>query len=173
MWRTGVVPATRGDHRRAVTIVGPVGPCVGQADSLGLDLVAAADIRNWTFQTTGSSVLGRVVGSLPPVVILDGRRDNGAIISGVFVEPQRPGTIISGVARCAAGVPTLSVRPLQSPRDECTQHHQHHVRKPNEYATGAPNETPLLGSGGIKVGCRIYGVDRLIDLIAIKLAAAR
>ena len=45
-------------------------PYVEQADSLGLHLIAAADIRSWTFQTTGSSVLGRVVGSLPPVVIL-------------------------------------------------------------------------------------------------------
>jgi S-DNA-T family DNA segregation ATPase FtsK/SpoIIIE len=73
-------------------------PYVEQADSLGLHLIAAADIRSWTFQTVCSSVLSRVVGSLPPVVILDGRRDNGAIISGVFAEPQRPGKAIYATA---------------------------------------------------------------------------
>jgi S-DNA-T family DNA segregation ATPase FtsK/SpoIIIE len=49
-------------------------------------------------------VLGRVVGSLPPVVILDGRRDNGAIISGVFAEPQRPGKAIYATASGTDGV---------------------------------------------------------------------
>jgi S-DNA-T family DNA segregation ATPase FtsK/SpoIIIE len=77
---------------------------VEQADSLGLHLIAAADIRNWSFQASGSSVLGRVVGSLPPVVILDGRRDNGAIISGVFAEPQRPGKAIYATGSGTDGV---------------------------------------------------------------------
>jgi hypothetical protein len=46
----------------------------------------------------GSSVLGRAVGSLPLILILDGRRDNGAIVSGVFAEPQRPGKAIYATA---------------------------------------------------------------------------
>jgi hypothetical protein len=50
---------------------------VEQADQLGLHIVATADIRNWSYQSTGPGVLGRVVGSLPPVLILGGRRDNG------------------------------------------------------------------------------------------------
>ena len=36
-------------------------------------------------------MLGRIVGSLSPILVLDGRRDNGAIVSGVYAEPQRPG----------------------------------------------------------------------------------
>ena len=79
-------------------------PYVEQADSLGLHLIAAADIRNWSFQAMGSSVLGRVVGSLPPVLILDGRRDNGPIISGVYAEPQRPGKAIYATASGSDGV---------------------------------------------------------------------
>jgi hypothetical protein len=36
-------------------------------------------------------VQGRVVGSLAPVLILDGRREHGQIVNGIFAEPQRPG----------------------------------------------------------------------------------
>jgi S-DNA-T family DNA segregation ATPase FtsK/SpoIIIE len=79
-------------------------PYVEQADQLGLHIIATADIRNWSFQSSGSSVLGRVVGSLPPVLILDGRRDNGAIVSGVFAEPQRPGKPIYATASGTDGV---------------------------------------------------------------------
>jgi S-DNA-T family DNA segregation ATPase FtsK/SpoIIIE len=79
-------------------------PFVEQADQLGLHIIAAADIRQWGFQSAGSSVLGRVVGSLPPIVILDGRRDQGAIISGVFAEPQRPGKAIYATASGTDGV---------------------------------------------------------------------
>jgi S-DNA-T family DNA segregation ATPase FtsK/SpoIIIE len=39
-----------------------------------------------------------------PVVILDGRRDNGAIISGVFAEPQWPGKAIYATATGNDGV---------------------------------------------------------------------
>jgi S-DNA-T family DNA segregation ATPase FtsK/SpoIIIE len=79
-------------------------PYVEQADQLGLHIIATADIRSWSFQASGSSVLGRVVGSLPPIVILDGRRDNGAIVSGVFAEPQRPGKAIYATASETDGV---------------------------------------------------------------------
>ena len=64
---------------------------VEQADQLGLHIIAAADIRNWSYHVQRPGVLGRMVGSLPPVLILDGRRENGPIISGVYAEPQRPG----------------------------------------------------------------------------------
>jgi hypothetical protein len=79
-------------------------PFVEQADQLGLHIIATADIRNWSFQSSGSSVLGRVVGSLPPILVLDGRRDNGAIVSGVFAEPQRPGKAIYATASGTEGV---------------------------------------------------------------------
>jgi S-DNA-T family DNA segregation ATPase FtsK/SpoIIIE len=79
-------------------------PFVEQADQLGLHIIAAADIRQWSFQSAGSSVLGRVIGSLPPVVILDGRRDQGAVISGVFAEPQRPGKAIYATSSGTDGV---------------------------------------------------------------------
>jgi type VII secretion protein EccCa/type VII secretion protein EccCb len=95
-------------------------PYVEQADQLGLHIIATADIRNWSFQSSGSSVLGRVVGSLPPVLILDGRRDNGAIVSGVFAEPQRPGKAIYATASGTDGVligwtPPPSVPGAQAP----------------------------------------------------------
>ncbi|WP_094287345.1 type VII secretion protein EccCa [Mycobacterium lehmannii] len=64
---------------------------VEQADQLGLHIIAAADIKMWSFQSAGSSVLGRIVGGLQPTIILDGRRENGPIISGVYAEPQRQG----------------------------------------------------------------------------------
>jgi hypothetical protein len=49
-------------------------PYVEQADSLGLHLIAAADTRSWTFQTVGSSVLGRgndevLIGWTPPPTV--------------------------------------------------------------------------------------------------------
>ena len=61
------------------------------ADQLGLHIIAAADIKLWSFQASGNSVLGRLVGGLQPTIILDGRRENGPIISGVYAEPQRQG----------------------------------------------------------------------------------
>jgi type VII secretion protein EccCb len=69
----------------------PLARFVEQADQLGLHVVATADIRNWSYQTVTPGVLGRAVGTLPPVLILDGRRDNGAIANGVYAEAQRPG----------------------------------------------------------------------------------
>jgi hypothetical protein len=52
---------------------------------------------------SGSSVLGRV-GPLPPILVLDGRGDNGPIVSGVFAEPQRPGKAIYATASGTEGV---------------------------------------------------------------------
>lgn len=64
---------------------------VEQADQVGLHIVASADIRHWSYQSMSAGVLGRVVGTLAPVLILDGRRDNGPIANGVYAEAQRPG----------------------------------------------------------------------------------
>ena len=62
-----------------------------------------------------------MVGSLPPVVILDGRRENGPIISGVYAEPQRPGKAIYVTPSGTSGVligwsppPALSAPPPQT-----------------------------------------------------------
>ena len=77
---------------------------VEQADQVGLHIIAAADIKMWSFQASGNSVLGRLVGGLQPTLILDGRRDNGPILSGVYAEPQRQGKGIYVLPRGADGV---------------------------------------------------------------------
>ena len=70
----------------------PLLPYVEQGADLGLHIVASADIRTWSFNANmGSAVLGRVMGSLPPVVALDGRRSHGPIMNGVYADAQRPG----------------------------------------------------------------------------------
>jgi S-DNA-T family DNA segregation ATPase FtsK/SpoIIIE len=61
------------------------------ADQVGLHIIAAADIKSWSFQAQGNGVLGRMVGGLQPTIVLDGRRPDGPIISGVYAQPQRPG----------------------------------------------------------------------------------
>jgi len=69
-------------------------PLVGfveQGADLGLHIIATADIRSWSFQSQGNGVLGRMVGALPPVIALDGRRSHGQIMNGVHAEAQRPG----------------------------------------------------------------------------------
>lgn len=66
-------------------------PFVEQAADLGLHIIATADIRTWSFQSQGGGVLGRVVGSLAPVLALDGRRSHGQIMPGIFADAQRPG----------------------------------------------------------------------------------
>ena len=77
---------------------------VEQADQVGLHIIAAADIKMWSFQASGNSVLGRLVGGLQPTLILDGRRDNGPILSGVYAEPQRQGKGIYVLPRGTDGV---------------------------------------------------------------------
>ena len=64
---------------------------VETADQLGMHIIAAADIKLWSFQASGNSMLGRLAGALQPTIILDGRREHGPIISGVYGEPQRQG----------------------------------------------------------------------------------
>ena len=69
----------------------PLVPFVEQGADLGLHIIATADIRSWSFQSQGNGVLGRMVGALPPVIALDGRRSHGQIMNGVHAEAQRPG----------------------------------------------------------------------------------
>lgn len=66
-------------------------PFVEQAADLGLHIIATAEIRSWSFQSQSAGVLGRIVGSLAPVLVLDGRRQHGQIMPGVFADAQRPG----------------------------------------------------------------------------------
>ena len=63
---------------------------VEQGADLGLHIIATADIRSWSFQSQGNGVLGRMVGALPPVIALDGRRSHGQIMNGVYAEPSGP-----------------------------------------------------------------------------------
>lgn len=64
---------------------------VEHAGEIGLHVIAAADIRSWTQHSQGLGTLGRMVGSLAPVLILDGRRQHGVIAFDRHAEPQRPG----------------------------------------------------------------------------------
>ena len=66
-------------------------PYIEQGDDLGLHIVATADLRNWSFQSLGSGVLGKVMGMQSPVLALNGHRSHGQVVPGVFAEPQREG----------------------------------------------------------------------------------
>jgi S-DNA-T family DNA segregation ATPase FtsK/SpoIIIE len=66
-------------------------PFVEQADEVGLHIVATADARQFSFQSQGMGVLGKVMGMSPPVLIMNGHRSHGAVVPGVFAEPQRVG----------------------------------------------------------------------------------
>jgi hypothetical protein len=88
-------------------------PYVEQAAELGLHIIAGADIRNWSYLSMGSGVQGRIVGSLAPVLILDGRREHGQIVSGVYAEPQRPG---KGILATRNGIEGVLVGWSEPPR---------------------------------------------------------
>jgi S-DNA-T family DNA segregation ATPase FtsK/SpoIIIE len=66
-------------------------PYVGDAEDLGLHIVVTADIRQFSYQSQGQGVLGRTMAMQPPVVVMNGHRSHGAIVPGVFAEPQREG----------------------------------------------------------------------------------
>ncbi|WP_431241074.1 type VII secretion protein EccCa (plasmid) [Mycolicibacterium aichiense] len=66
-------------------------PYVEQAEELGLHIVATADQRQFSFQSQGVGVLGKTMGMQPPVLIMNGHRTHGAVVPGVFAEPQREG----------------------------------------------------------------------------------
>jgi type VII secretion protein EccCa/type VII secretion protein EccCb len=66
-------------------------PYVGDAEDLGLHIVATADIRQFSYQSQGLSVLGRTMNMQPPVLVMNGHRSHGAVVPGVYAEPQREG----------------------------------------------------------------------------------
>jgi S-DNA-T family DNA segregation ATPase FtsK/SpoIIIE len=66
-------------------------PYVGDAQDLGLHIVATADIRQFSYQSQGHGVLGRTLNMQPPILVMNGHRAHGAIVPGVFAEPQREG----------------------------------------------------------------------------------
>jgi S-DNA-T family DNA segregation ATPase FtsK/SpoIIIE len=66
-------------------------PFVEQAEDLGLHIVATADLRQFSMQSQGVGVLGKVMGMQPPVMVMNGHRSYGPVVPGVFAEPQREG----------------------------------------------------------------------------------
>jgi S-DNA-T family DNA segregation ATPase FtsK/SpoIIIE len=66
-------------------------PYVGDAEDLGLHIVVTADIRQFSYQSQGQGVLGRTMAMQPPVLLMNGHRSHGAVVPGVFAEPQREG----------------------------------------------------------------------------------
>ena len=68
-----------------------LGPHIEGARDTGLHVFAATAVANWNQVAIGSSVLGKLRGSLAPTLILDGRRDAGKIVADIYAEPQRPG----------------------------------------------------------------------------------
>jgi len=69
-------------------------PHIEGARDTGLHVLAATAVANWNQVAIGSSVLGKLRGSLSPILILDGRRDAGKIAADIYAEPQRPGKAI-------------------------------------------------------------------------------
>jgi hypothetical protein len=69
----------------------PLAPLVGDAQDLGLHIVATADIRQFGFQAQGVAMLGRIMAMQPPVLVMNGHRTYGAVVPGVYAEPQREG----------------------------------------------------------------------------------
>jgi type VII secretion protein EccCa/type VII secretion protein EccCb len=81
----------------------PLMPYIEMGADIGLHVVGTADIRNWS-QSAMQGVIARIVGTLAPVLIMDGRRDNGTIVSGIYAEPQRPGKAIYVTPNSTDGV---------------------------------------------------------------------
>jgi S-DNA-T family DNA segregation ATPase FtsK/SpoIIIE len=75
----------------AANPLAPLAPFVEQGEELGLHIVATADQRPFSFQSQGVGVLGKTVGMQPPILVMNGHRSHGAIVPGVFAEPQREG----------------------------------------------------------------------------------
>lgn len=66
-------------------------PYVEQGEEIGLHIVATAYQREFSFQSQGAGVLGKTMGMQPPILIMNGHRTHGAVVPGVFAEPQREG----------------------------------------------------------------------------------
>ena len=86
---------------------------VERAGEIGLHVLATADIRSWSQHSQGLGTLGRIAGSLAPVLILDGRRQHGVIAFDLHAEPQRPG---KGIYATAAGTDGVLVGWSEPPR---------------------------------------------------------
>ena len=69
----------------------PLAPYVSDAEDLGLHIVATADIRQFSFQSQALGVLGRTMTMQPPILVMNGHRSHGAVVPGVYAEPQREG----------------------------------------------------------------------------------
>jgi S-DNA-T family DNA segregation ATPase FtsK/SpoIIIE len=82
----------------------PLADHVETGSEIGLHVIATADIRNWSQQSLGQSALGRIAGSLAPVLILDGRRSHGVIAHDLHAEPQRAGKGIYATGSRSEGV---------------------------------------------------------------------
>jgi len=78
-WGTNINPLTE------------LAPYVGEAEDLGLHLVVSADIRQFGYQSQGYGVLGRTANMAPPILVMNGDRSHGAVVTGVFAQPQREG----------------------------------------------------------------------------------
>jgi len=66
-------------------------PYVGDAEDLGLHIVATADIRQYSIQAQSNGVLGKMAGLSTATLVMNGERVHGQILPGVFAEPQREG----------------------------------------------------------------------------------
>ena len=69
----------------------PLVPFVAEGEDLGLHIVAAADIRQFSMQAQTNSVLGKMASMTTAAFVMDGERMHGQVVPGVFAEPQREG----------------------------------------------------------------------------------
>ena len=70
----------------------PLAQYVAEAEDLGLHIVATADIAQFSYHAqSGQGVLGKMMNMTPPVVVMNGLRQHGVIVPGVYAEPQREG----------------------------------------------------------------------------------
>ncbi|MDT5365917.1 MAG: hypothetical protein QOC62_348, partial [Mycobacterium sp.] len=66
-------------------------PYIEPGESLGLHIVATADVGQWGYQAQAGVVLSKVTNMRPPILVLNGHRQHGPIVPGVYAEPQRQG----------------------------------------------------------------------------------
>lgn len=64
---------------------------VGDAEDIGLHVVATADIRHYSVHAQSSGVIGKMAGLSTATLVMNGARQHGQIVPGVYAEPQRQG----------------------------------------------------------------------------------
>ena len=79
-------------------------PYIEQGEDLGLHLVATADIRQYGYHSQGGVILSRLMGMQPPIVVMNGHRQYGPIVPGVYATPQRQGKGVLVTRRGTNGV---------------------------------------------------------------------